>query len=224
MQWIPFLTIFAPLAGTLAAAKAADWQVEGVELDSQTRTMRVRVCCAALPDESTRRLVEETLAERFGLNLAEVRVRVEDAVPPEEEIPLPEAPPEEVPSSEPPEDIPDPAPAPEQKAQVDDPFRRTEELRKAAMKSVLQGPMKEKKGEKKRSGRLIYGLHPIKKDPIPISELVLDMGTVVVKGDVFSVDHRELKKRGAWVVSFDITDYTGSVRVNKFFPGEEGKA
>ena len=31
------------------------------------------------------------------------------------------------------------------------------------------------------------------------------------------------QKRGAWVVSFDVTDYTGSVRVNKFFPGDEGK-
>lgn len=49
------------------------------------------------------------------------------------------------------------------------------------------------------------------------------MGTVVVEGDVFAVDNRELKKRGAWVVAFDMTDYTGSIRVNKFFPGDEGK-
>ena len=52
-----------------------------------------------------------------------------------------------------------------------------------------------------------------------MSTLELDMGTVIVKGDVFAVDHRELKKRGAWVTAFDITDYTGSIRVNKFFPG-----
>ena len=49
------------------------------------------------------------------------------------------------------------------------------------------------------------------------------MGMVVVEGDVFAVDNRELKKRRAWVVAFDMTDYTGSIRVNKFFPGEEGK-
>ena len=49
------------------------------------------------------------------------------------------------------------------------------------------------------------------------------MGMVVVEGDVFAVDHRELKKRGAWVTAFDITDYTGSIRINKFFPGDEGK-
>ena len=49
------------------------------------------------------------------------------------------------------------------------------------------------------------------------------MGMVVIEGDVFAVDNRELKKRGAWVVAFDLTDYTGSIRVNKFFPGDEGK-
>ena len=56
-----------------------------------------------------------------------------------------------------------------------------------------------------------------------MNELELDMGVVVVEGDVFAVDHKELKKRGAWVVAFDLTDYTGSIRVNKFFPGDEGK-
>ena len=50
------------------------------------------------------------------------------------------------------------------------------------------------------------------------------MGMVVIEGDVFAIENRELKKRGAWVVAFDVTDYTGSIRVNKFFPGDEGKA
>ena len=67
-------------------------------------------------------------------------------------------------------------------------------------------------------GKLLYGKHEIKRESIPMSTLELDMGTVIVKGDVFAVDHRELKKRGAWVVCFDVTDYTGSVRVSKFFP------
>ena len=56
-----------------------------------------------------------------------------------------------------------------------------------------------------------------------MAQLNLDMGTVVVEGDVFAVNHRELKKRNAWVVNFDITDYTSSIRINKFFLGEEGK-
>ena len=52
-----------------------------------------------------------------------------------------------------------------------------------------------------------------------MNTLELDMVVVTVEGDVFAVEHRELKKRGAWVVAFDLTDYTGSIRVNKFFPG-----
>ena len=39
---------------------------------------------------------------------------------------------------------------------------------------------------------------------------------------MFAVEHRELKKRNAWVISFDITDYTSSIRVSKFMPGDEG--
>ncbi len=40
---------------------------------------------------------------------------------------------------------------------------------------------------------------------------------------VFAVNHRELKKRGAWVVSFDVTDYTGSVRINQFMEADKAK-
>ena len=55
-----------------------------------------------------------------------------------------------------------------------------------------------------------------------MNTLELDMGVVTVEGDVFAVEHRELKKRNAWVISFDITDYTSSIRVSKFMPGDEG--
>ena len=58
--------------------------------------------------------------------------------------------------------------------------------------------------------------------PKPMHTLELDMGVVTVEGDVFAVEHRELKKRNAWVISFDITDYTSSIRVSKFMPGDEG--
>ena len=55
----------------------------------------------------------------------------------------------------------------------------------------------------------------------PMRDLNLDMGTVIVEGKVFAVDHKELKKRNAWVINFDMTDHTGSVRVSRFMePGE----
>ena len=110
-----------------------------------------------------------------------------------------------------------------------DAFARAEAIRAAALKQVRRATPSGKgksggKGEKKRdNGKAIFG-KPIKRAPVPIGELELDMGMVVIEGDVFAVDNRELKKRGAWVVAFDITDYTGSIRVNKFFPGDDGKA
>ena len=84
------------------------------------------------------------------------------------------------------------------------------------------GQTQGKRGEASPPARRSSG-NVIKKRPTPIGELELDMGMVVIEGDVFAVDNRELKKRGAWVVAFDLTDYTGSIRVNKFFPGDEGK-
>ena len=46
---------------------------------------------------------------------------------------------------------------------------------------------------------------------------------LTVEGDVFAVEHRELKKRGAWVICFDMTDYTSSVRVNQFMEASKAK-
>ena len=67
-----------------------------------------------------------------------------------------------------------------------------------------------------------YG-KPIKVPAVPMKDLNLDMGSVVVEGKVFAVDHKELKKRNAWVISFDMTDNTGSVRVNRFMEAGEAK-
>ena len=57
-----------------------------------------------------------------------------------------------------------------------------------------------------------------------MSALNLESGTVAVKGEVFAVNNREIQKRRAYVLSFDMTDYTGSVRVNKFFDKSEDAA
>ncbi|MCD7755955.1 MAG: PolC-type DNA polymerase III, partial [Firmicutes bacterium] len=80
-------------------------------------------------------------------------------------------------------------------------------------------PAREKK-QTPPTGEAIYG-KPFKGTAVPMRQLNLDMGSVIVEGKVFSVDHRELKKRNAWVVNFDMTDNTGSIRVNRFMePGE----
>ena len=64
---------------------------------------------------------------------------------------------------------------------------------------------------------------PFKGIPVPMKELNLDMGSVMVEGRVFAVEHKELKKRNAWVISFDMTDNTGSVRINRFMEAGEAK-
>ena len=58
---------------------------------------------------------------------------------------------------------------------------------------------------------------------VPMSQLNLDMGNVIVEGRVFAVEHKELKKRNAWVINFDMTDNTGSVRINRFMEANEAK-
>ena len=68
----------------------------------------------------------------------------------------------------------------------------------------------------------IYG-RPFKGASVPMDTLSLDMGMVIVEGKVFQVDHKELKKRSAWVVKFDITDNKGSIRVTRFMEAGEAK-
>ena len=64
---------------------------------------------------------------------------------------------------------------------------------------------------------------PFKGEPTPMKDLNLDMYRVIVEGEVFFVEHRELKKRNAWVICFDMTDYTGSVRINQFMEADKAK-
>ena len=67
-----------------------------------------------------------------------------------------------------------------------------------------------------------YG-KPFKGNPVPMKDLNLDMGSVIVEGRVFNIDHKELKKRNAWVISFDVTDNTNSVHINRFMEAGEAK-
>lgn len=47
---------------------------------------------------------------------------------------------------------------------------------------------------------MIYG-KSIRTKAIPMREVRLDLRRVTVSGKVFAVDHRELKKRNAWVTA-----------------------
>ena len=69
---------------------------------------------------------------------------------------------------------------------------------------------------------MIFG-RPFGGEVVKMKDLNLDMYRVVVAGKVFAVNHKELKKRNAWVVSFDVTDYTSSVRINQFMENDKAK-
>ncbi len=71
------------------------------------------------------------------------------------------------------------------------------------------------KQEKPAQSDVYFG-KPIRGTAIPMNTLHLDMGNVVVEGRIFAIDHKELTKRNAVVIKFDITDNTGSVRVSRF--------
>ena len=73
-----------------------------------------------------------------------------------------------------------------------------------------------------QQGEAFYG-KPFRGPVTAMKDLNLDMGSVCVEGRVFAIDNKELKKRNAWVVSFDMTDNSGSVRINRFLEANEAK-
>jgi len=212
---IPFLDMFSHLRRRRDLAEAVvTWQIVSASIDKDTLSIQVKVEGASGAGSNLVQEAEDGICRTYGLNSAKI---------------IPIHPPATKP--EPTKQTPQPATQQtEKKASISakneknlppDAFSRTEAIRQAAMHRAgvtTTAP----KAEKKSGGDSIFG-KAIGKPPVPIGELELDMGMVVIEGDVFAVDNKELKKRGAWVVAFDVTDYTGSIRVNKFFPGEEGK-
>ena len=67
-----------------------------------------------------------------------------------------------------------------------------------------------------------YG-KPFKGLSTAMKDVSLNMGSVIVEGKVFAIEHKELKKRNAWIICFDITDNTGSVRVKRFVENRDAK-
>lgn len=83
-----------------------------------------------------------------------------------------------------------------------------------------RGAASEKKTEKKKTENpVIYG-KSANGSITPMDKVTLDLGKVTVRGEVFNVQPKEIPKRNAWVLSFDMTDFTGSVHVSKFMLDE----
>ena len=101
-------------------------------------------------------------------------------------------------------------------------FDAMEQMRAGFMQDLPKVAAIEKKEQKSADTSTFYG-KPFKGAVTPMHELNLDMGSVIVEGRVFSVEHKELKKRNACVINFDMTDNSGSVRINRFMESSEAK-
>ncbi len=104
-------------------------------------------------------------------------------------------------------------------------FQELERLRQEAVTAnpvLTAAPAKKQTAAPAVSSDAFYG-KPFKTLSTPMKDVTLDMGIVTVEGRVFAVEHKELKKRNAWVVNFDMTDNTGSIRVNRFMEENEAK-
>ena len=206
---IPFLEMFSALGRWTELASAVEpWQITAVVLNRAQRSADIQVAGAAGAGANLVREAEETICRAYALNSVKISC-VQPAPQPQQpaqaQEPVRSAPVSELQG--------EPKPKAEPKPEQGDPFARTEAIRRAAMERSSVRPAAH--AERKSKGEAILG-RAVTKRPTPMNELELDMGVVVVEGDVFAVDHKELKKRGAWVVAFDLTDYTGSIRVNKF--------
>ena len=101
-------------------------------------------------------------------------------------------------------------------------FQAMERMRGSMLVDLPKNEATAKPEQKPQENPAFYG-KAFKGDPVPMQNISLDMGNVIVEGKVFSVEHKELKKRNAWVINFDMTDNWGSVRVNRFLESSEAK-
>ena len=107
----------------------------------------------------------------------------------------------------------------------EDLFKAMDAIRASMVTDLPRAAAQEKKSASSAPAQpsdMLYG-KPFKGKTVPMKDLNLDMGSVIVEGKVFSVEHKELKKRNAWVINFDMTDNTGSIRVNRFMEAGEAK-
>ena len=217
-QKLPFFELFSAYQPSPEhRAVLETWEITQATIDSATRRIEAVIVCERPPAPALLTCVEDGLAVAYGVSVVSLRLEAgvdKLPVPPIPSVQTSESSPREL---QPVETPPDEEPA---KQETEDVFQKTERLRQEALRQAVAARPAEEKGSKNRR---IFGTRAIKRRPVPMGSLELDMDTVVVEGDVFFVEHRDLKKRGAWVISFDVTDYTGSIRVTKFMPREEGQ-
>jgi len=102
-------------------------------------------------------------------------------------------------------------------------FEAMEQMRQSAMASMPKPSQQvQQKPQEAKPAETIFG-KPFRGPVTPMNQVSLDSGTVIVEGRVFFAEHKELTKRNAWVLHFELTDNAGSVHVSKFMENKEAK-
>ena len=103
-------------------------------------------------------------------------------------------------------------------AQMEQERRREEELAKQQLEKARlaeaekpkAAPKPEKPKDEKIRGRAIAD------KPIPISEITDESGLVTVRGEVLAVERKDISGGEAVLLTFDVTDYTGTIKCKMF--------
>ena len=196
---IPFLQLFDLLRSDAdLVAATGGWIVVSAQISRADGSATIRLEGADDAAPALLELVQDTISRAYGLG--EVRLLADGPAP----------------GADGPEKAA-PAPKPDEQG---DAFDRTRAMREVAMEKA---PATSAAAHRVRS-KVIYGRAPRGKlTPKPMSEVTLNLRSVTVEGDVFAISHRELDKRKAVVVSFDMTDYTGSIHIRKFMEEDEAR-
>lgn len=237
---IPFLNIFSGWTPPdILRPILSDFAVTSAEIDKASRSMRAEIACSALPDTRHMEAIRQGLAAAYHMNGVELRCFVPESAPasliktgidaPERRKTIAqENSVADCTQAHPDEEMPPKASADCGASVGEDPsmeaFRRTERIRQEALKQLKRSAPVGGKSKDKSGSKLIFGKILKKYPKIFMRDITLDSEIVTLEGDVFETDHLEMKKRGAWIIRFDITDQTNSIRVAKFMIGDEGKA
>lgn len=100
--------------------------------------------------------------------------------------------------------------------------RQAGAVEKKAQKTELNPNNQQRKKAPPKAGKVIYG-KALKRNIVNMCELSVESGQVAVSGEIFTVDSRAISKRDGWVLSFEMTDYTGSVKVSKYFTSKDDR-
>ena len=102
-------------------------------------------------------------------------------------------------------------------------FDAMQKMREVMLEDIPQiAPKLKETVQPEQEAGVIYGKR-FKGIPVPMEQLSLDMGFVIVEGTVFNIENKELTKRNAWVINIDITDHTSSIRISRFMEKKEAQ-